>query len=409
MKISKSVLIVASIVIVLIAGVAAGTYYLIKPLYEKDKEPVAATGTQELSDKQAKKVVAEVNGTKILYKEFYELYNQQKAYAGITDENPEDPKQQEMIKSVKDQALNQIIERELAIQKAQEAGYVVTDEVIAETKKEFDDMMVDISEQMKQNDTSGETGKDYVKEAQDYVDGELKAIGKTKDEYIEEMAQYKLVGKFMEELAKDVGASDADIKSYYDDQLKAQKEGPAGYGAIQLIQPSETRVKHVLIALPKEEQDEYNKLASEGKTDEAKKYLEEKLAVIKPKAQEVLDKAKSGSDFEALIDEYGEDPGMKSEQYKDGYVVTADSQLIPEFKEASMKLEDGEISDLVAGAYGYHIIKAYEKKVEKAFALEEKKEEIKALLDNEKKATFMEDKMEEWKTASTINKYEKEL
>jgi len=55
--------------------------------------------------------------------------------------------------------------------------------------------------------------------------------------------------------------------------------------------------------------------------------LKEKLEAIKPKAEEVLNKAKNGEDFEALIKEYGEDPGMESEQYKDGYTVTKTADL----------------------------------------------------------------------------------
>jgi len=40
--------------------------------------------------------------------------------------------------------------------------------------------------------------------------------------------------------------------------------------------------------------------------------LKEKLEAIKPKAEEVLNKAKNGEDFEALIKEYGEDPEWKA-------------------------------------------------------------------------------------------------
>jgi len=50
-----------------------------------------------------------------------------------------------------------------------------------------------------------------------------------------------------------------------------------------LIQPASSRVKHILIALPEEEQQEYQNLKSEGKDEEAEAYLKEKLEAIKPK------------------------------------------------------------------------------------------------------------------------------
>lgn len=71
-------------------------------------------------------------------------------------------------------------------------------------------------------------------------------------------------------------------------------------------------------------------------------------------AKEVLEKISAGEDFDALIAEYGKDPGM--ERNKDGYVFTYD-QMIKPFEEASFALSVGEISEPVLGTYGYHIIK----------------------------------------------------
>jgi parvulin-like peptidyl-prolyl isomerase len=65
-------------------------------------------------------------------------------------------------------------------------------------------------------------------------------------------------------------------------------------------------------------------------------------------------RAASGEDFFKRMDEYNEDPGMKSNNT--GYYFT-DGQLIPEFEKAAKALEVGEISDVVLSANGYHIIK----------------------------------------------------
>ena len=71
-------------------------------------------------------------------------------------------------------------------------------------------------------------------------------------------------------------------------------------------------------------------------------------------AEEVRKKAAAGEDFDTLIAEYNEDPGMTSSP--DGYYFT-DGQMVSEFEQAAKALdEDGGISGVVETDYGYHII-----------------------------------------------------
>ncbi|GAE86824.1 peptidylprolyl isomerase [Acetivibrio straminisolvens] len=410
MKKSKSIILVVSIVVLLIAGLSVATYFLLRPMF-KDQGIIGNSETPPLTEEEANTVIAEVNGEKILYKDFYFLYSQQAAYYGITDEDSLNDDMKEMLKTIKKEILTQLIQQELAKQKAKEAGYVVTDEKLNEASEAFEEMVNSFATQLKLQNPSEAESKDFVKEAKDFINKELKAMRLTMDEYMQQSAEYIVVTEFMEDLTKDIAVSDDDIKVYYDEQLKLQKENPeeAMYAPIQLLQPASSRVKHILIALPDEEQQEYKTLAQEGKTEEAEAYLKEKLEAIKPKAEEVLNKAKSGEDFEALIKEYGEDPGMESEDYKDGYIVSKNSGFIQSFEDASLALGVGEISDLVEGPYGYHIIKVYEKTDAKSYPLEQKKDEIKEMLQSDKKTTFMDEKMKEWENASTIVRYDELL
>ena len=75
---------------------------------------------------------------------------------------------------------------------------------------------------------------------------------------------------------------------------------------------------------------------------------------VKKQAEDVLKKAKSGADFDELILQYGEDPGMVNTP--DGYVFTY-GQMVEGFETAAFALGENEISDLVETEYGYHIIK----------------------------------------------------
>lgn len=79
------------------------------------------------------------------------------------------------------------------------------------------------------------------------------------------------------------------------------------------------------------------------------------LAKKKAKAEEILKKAKAGEDFDALIKEFGEDPGMKTNTT--GYTCSDNDNFDPAFMKAAKALKVGEISGIVEGSSGFHIIK----------------------------------------------------
>lgn len=86
--------------------------------------------------------------------------------------------------------------------------------------------------------------------------------------------------------------------------------------------------------------------------DDNKKELENQDE-LKAKAAEVASRAKAGEDFDALIKEYNEDPGMESSP--DGYVFT-EGEMVDEFYQGTKALEIGGISDPIKSNYGWHII-----------------------------------------------------
>ena len=100
------------------------------------------------------------------------------------------------------------------------------------------------------------------------------------------------------------------------------------------------RAKHVLIMFPTNE--------------DGSEVTEEQKAETKKKAEEVLEKAKNGEDFDKLIEEYNEDPGMST--YTNGYYF-GDGEMVEPFENATKALEENGISEIVETTYGYHIIK----------------------------------------------------
>ena len=78
-----------------------------------------------------------------------------------------------------------------------------------------------------------------------------------------------------------------------------------------------------------------------------------------PKAQEVIDAFEGGADFDSLMEQYGEDPGMQREPNATiGYAVAETSTTWEDaFTEGAMSIEAvGQISAPIYGSNGIHII-----------------------------------------------------
>ena len=87
-------------------------------------------------------------------------------------------------------------------------------------------------------------------------------------------------------------------------------------------------------------------LTTQGKT-------EEEQNKIKAQAEDLYRQIKNGADFDKLIEQYNEDPGVSSNP--DGYVFTK-GEMVKEFEEGVSGIEIGQYN-LVKTSYGYHIVK----------------------------------------------------
>ena len=124
----------------------------------------------------------------------------------------------------------------------------------------------------------------------------------------------KLDEKIAEEQG-DVTVTDEEISKYYNDKYM--------------------RAKHILIEKP-----------AEGEEPAEGEKQGEELA------KELLERAKSGEDFDALIAEYSTDPGAESNP--DGYVFT-EGEMVKPFEETVKGLKENEFG-ICESDYGYHVI-----------------------------------------------------
>lgn len=139
---------------------------------------------------------------------------------------------------------------------------------------------------------------------------DISEIGFLPAAFVKLQQDYIIANKCSKEVSENLNITDEEIKTLYADNYVC--------------------VKHVLITCSDENDEEAQKIANE-----------------------VYDRAVSGENFDLLIEQYGEDPGMQSNP--SGYVFTY-NEMVKEFEEKSFELEIGEISKPVKTSYGYHVI-----------------------------------------------------
>ena len=196
-------------------------------------------------------------------------------------------------------------------------------------------------------------------------------VDATTKKQIEEMV--KQGGEQVVQLKATTGLNDDDIinllikeqtQSLYANYLSSTKPeefSPKAEDAVAKYDTEYVRVKHIFISktdLSEQTAEAPAEEATAESTEAATQTPEEFEAAQKVIAQEVYDKAKNGEDFEALIAEYNEDPGM--EQNPNGYTFTNNSGMVQVFEDAAFALEVGQISEIVEQPQGWHIIKRYD-------------------------------------------------
>ncbi len=161
----------------------------------------------------------------------------------------------------------------------------------------------------------------------------------------EQASQYNALKNAINDLNDELEALENPSEAVEEEPAEAVEEEPAE--AAEESDAEETPVE------PRTEEQIKADLGSAGQEMEAL------YSALLPKAQEVVDAFNGGADFDALIEQYGEDPGMQREPNKtQGYAVKEGSTFWESaFTEGAMSIaEAGQISEPVYGTNGVHII-----------------------------------------------------
>ncbi|MFQ5905166.1 MAG: peptidylprolyl isomerase [bacterium] len=133
---------------------------------------------------------------------------------------------------------------------------------------------------------------------------------------------------------------------------------PFGYHIIQCIDKKENtvRARHILIRA----------LATRSDTAEARRL-----------ALSLMERARAGEDFVQLAREYSDDPQTKGNGGELGLFAVGD--LSAPYDEVVSSMKPGDISEVVEGEFGYHIIKLLERVEGKPTTFENVKEELREI------------------------------
>ena len=220
-------------------------------------------------------------------------------------------------------ALNSLIVNQILVQMANDADK-------AEGKKEAE---LYIAQKIKQFGS------------QAAVEQQLKAVGKTFDDWRTEMTQQTTATAVMiREL--NAAPTDAAIQKFYETNSTASEL------------PEQVHVRHILL------------LTIDPNTQPPTPLPEAQIQAKKKQIDDILKRARAGEDFAKLAAQYSEDPQTK---VNGGELPSfSHGQMVAEFDAVAFSLTNNQISDVVTTQFGYHIIKLLDKAPARKLALTDK-------------------------------------
>jgi peptidyl-prolyl cis-trans isomerase C len=260
-------------------------------------------------------VAAKVNGVPITTLDLNRSFQAhvQVPYATVQ----EDPRAKEVLRQI----LDNLIDRELLLQRAKALKMAVP-------AQQVDTQM----QQLLQRFPSQEA-------LEQALTAQNLTLDSVKKDVESQLLRQQLVKK---EILDKVKVSAGDVQTFYDQNKD------------KYVEEEQVRASHILIRVPQEASPE----------DDAK---------LKRKADDTLKRAKQGENFAALASEMSDD-GSKENGGDLGFFPRG--RMVAPFEEVAFALQPGQMSEVVRTQFGYHIIKAEERKTGRALAFDEAKSQV---------------------------------
>ncbi len=166
----------------------------------------------------------------------------------------------------------------------------------------------------------------------------LKSLGLTLAQFTNRVMEQAISEEVVtREIKSKLTVAEADVRKFYETNTEA------------FTQPEMARASHILLG---------TRDLKTGLPLSAEQKLQKK-----EQARKVLDQARAAEDFTKLALEVSEDPSVKDNKGEYKFTRAKDDPrraMVPEFEQAAFALKAGQVSEIVASDYGYHIIKLHE-------------------------------------------------
>jgi peptidyl-prolyl cis-trans isomerase C len=287
-----------------------------------------------------------VNGVAISYQRFNGFYVEYRRSKGVAVGARGD--QLELLKRLRGEAMDLIIEQELVRQAAEREG-IEAEAGAVEAEVEKLRAVFDSDEAFARR---------------------LAEEGFTEGSYRKHVAEMIAAKTYLDGIRASVpNVSDEELAVYYRDNER------------RLTFPEEVRVRHILLT--------WKPL---GTKDDR--------AAIRGQMAPILEKARGGADFAELARRHSQDAETAPNGGDTGFFHRG--QMVPAFEEAAFALAQGEISDMVETPFGVHILRLEERRPARLLPLDEIREKLRDHVRQERMDAAVKGEIERLRESAKI-------
>ena len=195
------------------------------------------------------------------------------------------------------------------------------------------------------------------------------------DEFIKDkISKQDITAQYKEKFMKTVNVSDAKLKENYDKNIDKYKK-------------EEVKASHILLKIV---------------DDQMKPLAADVVKKAEATANDLLVRIKNGEDFASLAKQYSQDPGSAKNGGDLGYFGRG--VMVKVFEDTAFGLKKGEVSGVVKSEFGYHIIKAEDKRENV-----QKFEEVKTSILSQMQEDSFKEKIKSLEKDGKVEKFEKNI